>query len=227
MLPLYKRCRRCRRWAAYGPAGTPGVKRHCKAHALRSEVPVHRRMCEAANCTKRPSFAAVGEWRPLRCSAHKATTDMDVCHSRCHFRHVQNGVSTRCWRTPTFGHRRGANVRGGGVPQMCWEHKAPDMQQVFYGKCRHKGCSDVALYARPTERKLSYCATHCRDGDVNLAEAPPPAAGGGADMTLGRPQCSSGTSSPLPNITLTTSRRHRLLLVHARGQILRNNQQQG
>ena len=111
------------------------------------------------------------------------------------------------------------------VAEAC--RKATDMQQVFYGKCRHKGCSDVALYARPTERKLSYCATHCRDGDVNLAEAPPPAAGGGADMTLGRPQCSSGTSSPLPNITLTTSRRHRLLLVHARGQILRNNQQQG
>ena len=29
------------------------------------------------------------------------------------------------------------------MPQMCWEHKSPDMQLVFYGKCRHKGCSEV------------------------------------------------------------------------------------
>jgi hypothetical protein len=231
MLPLYKRCRRCRRWATFGVKGASGerrgVKLHCRAHAPPSQVPVHRRVCAAANCTKRPSFAAVGDSLPLRCKTHKLLTDMDVTHSRCRHSEIQEGVRVRCWRMPTYGYKQGAKAErgtkkasqeeedgkreeeeerkpataaasqspspggersdgGGGArarggrsrgrtgsmreerrvckvgPVMCWEHRSVDMVQVFFGKCRHGGCTAAPLFARPTERKLSYCQQHRR-----------------------------------------------------------------
>ena len=178
MLPLYKRCQRCRKWATFGPPGPRGVKRHCHSHAIASEVPVHRRKCEAPECKKRPSFAPVGDSLPLRCATHKRTRDMDVSHSRCLHRDFKGSTTIRCWRTPTYGFKdsktdasgKRTGPPGGGAPQMCWEHKSVDMVQVFVGKCRHKGCSDAPLYARPAERKLSFCEKHRREGDVCVAE---------------------------------------------------------
>jgi len=242
MLPLYKRCRRCRRWATFGVRGnglgfgSPSRKRHCKAHALASEVPVHRRACEAANCSKRPSFASVGEWLPVRCSQHKVSSDMDVCHARCLHRDVTDGVSVRCWRTPTYGLQHGSSARegsasaaaaGGAKPQMCWEHKAAAMVKVVFAKCRFKGCTAEPLYARPTERKLFYCPEHRRDGDVCLAQPAPPqphqhedisaaatAVGAGA-VTSPSPAAATASSWSLSNVTLSSTRRHRWGEAHA------------
>ena len=182
MLPLYKRCRRCRRWATFGTAtaGGPASKRHCKMHAPPGERPVHRRACEAQNCTKRPSYAAVGAQLPLRCAAHKLKSDMDICHSRClHRDKSEGGTTRRCWRVPTYGYKEwreglskfgresrfGGGAAAPGVPQLCWQHKAQGMEKVVTIVCRQPGCSSIALYARPTERKLFYCEAHRRDGD--------------------------------------------------------------
>jgi hypothetical protein len=70
MLPLYKRCRRCRRWATWGPKTHPRRALHCKAHKLPLEEDVvHRRhLCQAENCTRRPSFAEPShKARPAPC----------------------------------------------------------------------------------------------------------------------------------------------------------------
>lgn len=220
MLPLYKRCRRCRRWAGFGPPGVRGVKRHCRSHAPPSEVPVHRRECGAPGCKKRPSFAAVGEGLPLRCAMHKTRSDMDVSHSRCIYRTVKDGASVRCWRVPTYGFkqgrsggqtRSGKSLDGTGIPRMCWEHTSEGMVQVLFGKCRQKDCKSHPIYARPAERKLSYCKEHHRDGDVCTFEGQ--TEGGEGEMGERNPVSEAfptfSSSSPLPNITLSSSRRHR------------------
>ena len=224
MLPLYKRCQRCRKWATFGPPGARGVKLHCRSHALESDVPVHRRKCEAPDCKKRPSFAPVGDSIPLRCASHKHSSDMDVSHSRCLHRESKGTTSIRCWRTPTYGYKeahKGASAKraggaGGGVPQMCWEHKSADMVQVFVGTCRHKGCTAAPLYARPAERKLSFCGQHRREGDVCFAEGF--CANGdrveGTSASVAEPFPPYATVSPLPNITLTSPLRHRCASAH-------------
>jgi len=214
MLPLYKRCRLCRRWATFGPPGPLGSKRHCRSHAPPSEVPVHRRECEALNCKKRPSYAAVGKRLPLRCASHKVCSDMDVCHSRCISRLVKDGKSVRCWRMPTYGFARGKSggqtksgesLEGTGVPRMCWEHQSAGMVQVLFVECRHNGCTAQSTYTRPAERKLSYCTVHRREGDE--------CQGGQEEMGDSTPVAEAfptfSTSLLLPNITLSSSRRHR------------------
>lgn len=103
MLPLYKRCRKCRRYATYGPP--LGVRKcmHCRLHMMPGEIDViHRKLCQhTEGCTLRPCFSLPGDTMARFCMAHRDKQHVDVVHEgRCRWRGFLN---ERCRKRPIFG----------------------------------------------------------------------------------------------------------------------------
>jgi hypothetical protein len=105
MLPLYKRCRKCRRFATFGPQSDKRKELHCKIHKEEGEVDVvHKKLCEHfEGCTMRPSFSLPGDRFPRFCLLHKQAEHVDVAHvPRCRWRGGE-GNKLRCPRVPLYG----------------------------------------------------------------------------------------------------------------------------
>jgi hypothetical protein len=105
MLPLYKRCKKCRRFATFGPDTKPRKELHCKLHKEDGEVDVvHRKLCEHfEGCTLRPSFSLPGDRFARFCFLHKHADHIDVAHIlRCQWRGGE-GNKLRCPRVPLYG----------------------------------------------------------------------------------------------------------------------------
>jgi hypothetical protein len=105
MLPLYKRCKNCRRFATFGPDSKKRKVLHCKLHKEDGEVDVvHRKLCEHfEGCTMRPSFSLPGDRFPRFCLLHKHADHVDVAHiPRCRWRGGE-GNKLRCPRVPLYG----------------------------------------------------------------------------------------------------------------------------
>mmetsp|Transcript_12992 Transcript_12992/g.25942 ORF Transcript_12992/g.25942 Transcript_12992/m.25942 type:complete len:421 (+) Transcript_12992:267-1529(+) len=116
MLPLYKRCFRCRRWATFGIPGPVRRVRHCKEHASPSDKDVvHKRLCQhKEGCKLRPVFGRRADRLPSFCRKHRLNTHVDIVHLRCRARLPNR---QRCIQPPVFGHPSDSS------PTRCWLHK--------------------------------------------------------------------------------------------------------
>jgi len=173
MLPIYKRCHSCRRFATFGMPPEPGVcKRreiHCKIHKTEAEVDVvHRpRLCQHwEGCTRRPSFNVAGSLTPKFCKLHRLEEHVDVIHHRrCKWR-GGGGNAERCHRSPLFG------SKGRTEASWCGLHRAKT--NVFIGrcKCRHSGCAETACFGNITDGQVVHCTHHRSPGEVDLVSIP-------------------------------------------------------
>eukprot|EP00288_Rhodomonas_lens_P008506 CAMPEP_0177721248 /NCGR_PEP_ID=MMETSP0484_2-20121128/17045_1 /TAXON_ID=354590 /ORGANISM="Rhodomonas lens, Strain RHODO" /LENGTH=359 /DNA_ID=CAMNT_0019233539 /DNA_START=82 /DNA_END=1161 /DNA_ORIENTATION=+ len=125
MLPLYKRCLRCRRFATYGIPGPYRRARHCKAHQTPSDKDVvHRRLCQHADgCTLRPSFGDPSDLLPRFCRKHtRGSAQVNIVHMRCRGPMPRG---QRCLNPPKFG---GPNDPS---PTRCEQHREDHHQPVY------------------------------------------------------------------------------------------------
>lgn len=170
MIPLYKRCHSCRRYATFAPVGIKARREiHCKMHKLEDEIDVvHRlRKCQHwEGCTSRPSFATKGSSKPKFCKEHRAEDHVDVIHHRrCKWRGGEKN-RLRCSRAPLFG------SKGRRHAVWCAEHRFKTSIFLAQSKCNAQSCSETAYFGNWTDGVCRHCKLHSDPCEVDVVSTP-------------------------------------------------------
>ena len=155
LLPLARRCRRCRRFATFGPPdGNRSSASHCKEHKEPHEVVVAIPKCEHPDCARRALFGQATSLVARACAARQASVQpTPVSHSKC--------------QQPPHRH---ASVRR--LALRCGFHRQPGDIEVYSRFCEVAGCRRHATCGPtdPTPRR-SVCAMHKPAPDNNATAA--------------------------------------------------------
>uniref|UniRef100_A0A7S4KBH4 Uncharacterized protein n=1 Tax=Guillardia theta TaxID=55529 RepID=A0A7S4KBH4_GUITH len=163
MLPLYKRCFDCRRFATYGEPGPVRRTKHCKLHALPTEVDVvHKRKCDHQGCPLRATYSKPGAIHPTKCSKHKENDYVDVVHQRCRYKPPGGGRQSGCANFPLYGMKTDSTAR------MCWQHREPGMILLFNMRCRYPLCQRKPTHGKPTDKITTCCEEHKGPEDIRM-----------------------------------------------------------